>query len=108
MIKAISLPGTGKGPGTNIYDVSCPFTLSQNALSWLLCVGGKESSALLGTTCLQGSSWKCGKRLRVFCSASEFLDFAVLHITLCSVQLQLFQPWHIKGSYTPQSGDDLH
>lgn len=76
----------------------------------LLCpgfhVGVEESCALLGTNSLEGSSWKCGKSLRAFCSASEFSNFAILHFTLCAIQL--FQPRHVKGSYATQNGDDLH
>lgn len=35
MAKMISLPVTGKGPGTNIYDLSCSFALLPSTLSWL-------------------------------------------------------------------------
>lgn len=46
MAEMISLPGTGKGPGTNIYDVSCSFALLPSALSWLPCGGGGIACSL--------------------------------------------------------------
>lgn len=46
MAKTISLPVTGKGPGANIYDVSCSFTILPSALSWLPCGGGGITCSL--------------------------------------------------------------
>lgn len=46
MAETIFLPGTGKGPGTNIHDVSCSFTLLPSALSCLPCGGGGIACSL--------------------------------------------------------------
>lgn len=46
MAKMIPLPVTGKGPGTNIYDVSRSFALLPSALSWLPCGGGGIACSL--------------------------------------------------------------
>lgn len=73
MAKMISLPVTGKGPGTNIYDLSCYF-----ALSWLPCGGGGIMCSLrhkqLGGVQLE--MWEKSER---FCSVSFLtLPYSIL------------------------------
>lgn len=57
------------------YQVLCPGCQDK---------GVEKSHAVLGTNCLEGPSWKYGKRLKVFCSASEFSNFAIQYITSAS------------------------